>query len=98
MRYGYDFNNPKEREMYFEKRKREIRRQIDNVDINEGLKEIIEERQKEMEYFREREKEEKELKKIKAEIPKEELEKAITKALNSIFSKKWFAAMLLFSS
>ena len=69
MRYGYDLNNPKEREMYFEKRKREMKRQINNTDINKGFKEIIEENQKEIQYFRERENNEKELNKdVKEEI------------------------------
>ena len=34
MKYGYDFNNPKERKMYFQKRQRDLKRQINTVDIN----------------------------------------------------------------
>lgn len=31
MRYGYDMNNPIEREMYIEKHKRELQRAADNT-------------------------------------------------------------------
>ena len=84
MRYGYDLNNPKEREMYFEKRIREMKRQINNTDINKGFKEIIEENQKEIQYFRERENNEKELnEQVKEEI-EDKLQEIIVKELTEI--------------
>ena len=84
MRYGYDLNNPKEREMYFEKRKREMKRQINNTDINKGLIEIIEENQKEIQYFRERENNEKELNKDVKEEIEDKLQEIIVKELKEI--------------
>lgn len=51
MRYVYNLNNPKEREMYFEKRMRGIKRQINKTDINTGLAEAIREIQEELKYL-----------------------------------------------
>ena len=86
MRYGYDMNNPIEREMYIEKHKRELQRAADNTKTpQEKYNEIIKEQQKEFEYFRNREKMEieleKELEKQAAEKLPDILEKQITELL-----------------
>ena len=55
MRYGYDMNNPIEREMYIEKHKRELQRAADNTKTpQEKYNEFIKEQQAEFEYFRKR--------------------------------------------
>lgn len=84
MKYGYDFNNPKEREMYFQKRQRDLKRQINTVDINDGLWEIIKEHQNEIQYFREREREDFQLTPEQEKQITEEIETAVNDLLNSL--------------
>lgn len=86
MRYGYDMNNPIERQMYIDKHKRDLQRQFDDTKTpQEKYNEIIKEQQKEFEYFRNREKMEieleKELEKQAAEKLPDILEKQITELL-----------------
>ena len=84
MRYGYDLNNPKEREMYFQKRQRDLKRQINTGDINDGLWEIIKEHQNEILYFREREREDFQLTPEQENQITEEIETAVNDLLNSL--------------
>lgn len=84
MRYGYNLNNPKEREMYFQKRQRDLKRQINTVDINDGLWEIIKEHQNEIQYFREREREDFQLTPEQENQIAEEIETAVNDLLNSL--------------
>ena len=84
MKYGYDFNNPKERKMYFQKRQRDLKRQINTVDINDGLWEIIKEHQNEIQYFREREREDFQLTPEQENQITEEIETAVNDLLNSL--------------
>lgn len=84
MKYGYDFNNPKEREMYFQKRQRDLKRQINTVDINDGLWETIKEHQNEIQYFREREREDFQLTPEQEKQITEEIETAVNDLLNSL--------------
>lgn len=64
MRYGYDMNNPIERQMYIDKHKRDLQRQFDNSKTpQEKYIDFIKEQQKEFDYFYNREKMEKELEK-----------------------------------
>lgn len=84
MRYGYNLNNPKEREMYFQKRQRDLKRQINTVDINDGLWEIIKEHQNEIQYFREREREDFHLTPEQENQITEEIETAVNDLLNSL--------------
>lgn len=84
MKYGYDFNNPKERKMYFQKRQRDLNRQINTVDINDGLWEIIKEHQNEIQYFREREREDFQLTPEQENQIVEEIETAVNDLLNSL--------------
>lgn len=84
MRYGYNLNNPKEREMYFQKRQRDLKRQINTVDINDGLWEIIREHQNEIQYFREREREDFQLTPEQENQIAEEIETAVNDLLNSL--------------
>jgi hypothetical protein len=80
----YDLNNPKEREMYFQKRQRDLKRQINAVDINDGLWEIIKEHQNEIQYFREREREDFQLTPEQENQIAEEIETAVNDLLNSL--------------
>lgn len=81
MRYGYDMNNPIERQMYIDKHKRDLQRQFDDTKTpQEKYNEIIKEQQKEFEYFRNREKMEIELEK--------ELEKQAAEKLPDILEKQ----------
>ena len=84
MRYGYNLNNPKERKMYFQKRQRDLKRQINTVDINDGLWEIIKEHQNEIQYFREREREDFQLTPEQENQITEEIETAVNDLLNSL--------------
>ena len=84
MRYGYNLNNPKERELYFQKRQRDLKRQINTVDINAGLWEIIKEHQNEIQYFREREREDFQLTPEQENQITEEIETAVNDLLNSL--------------
>lgn len=84
MKYGYDFNNPKERKMYFQKKQRDLKRQINTVDINDGLWEIIKEHQNEIQYFREREREDFQLTPEQENQITEEIETAVNDLLNSL--------------
>lgn len=84
MKYGYDFNNPKERKMYFQKRQRDLKRQINTVDINDGLWEIIKEHQNEIQYFREREREDFQLTPEQENQITEEIETAVNDLLKSL--------------
>ena len=84
MRYGYDLNNPKEREMNFQKRQRDLKRQINTVDINDGLWEIIKEHQNEIQYFREREREDFQLTPEQENQITEEIETAVNDLLKSL--------------
>lgn len=84
MRYGYNLNNPKEREMYFQKRQRDLKRQINTGDINDGLWEIIKEHQNEIQYFREREREDFQLTPEQENQIAEEIETAVNDLLNSL--------------
>lgn len=84
MRYGYNLNNPKEREMYFQKRQRDLKRQINTGDINDGLWEIIKEHQNETQYFREREREDFQLTPEQENQIAEEIETAVNDLLNSL--------------
>ena len=84
MKYGYDFNNPKERKMYFQKRQRDLKRQINTVDINDGLWEIIKEHQNEIQYFREREREDFQLTPEQENQISEEIETAVNDLLNAL--------------
>lgn len=84
MRYGYNLNNPKEREMYFQKRQRDLKRQINTVDINDGLWEIIKEHQNEIQCFREREREDFQLTPEQENQIAEEIETAVNDLLNSL--------------
>ena len=84
MRYGYKLNNPKERKMYFQKRQRDLKRQINTVDINDGLWEIIREHQNEIQYFREREREDFQLTPEQENQITEEIETAVNDLLNSL--------------
>ena len=84
MRYGYKLNNPKERKMYFQKRQRDLKRQINTVDINDGLWEIIKEHQNEIQYFREREREDFQLTPEQENQITEEIETAVNDLLNSL--------------
>lgn len=76
MRYGYDLKNPKERDMYLRKKQQEYQRANDTTKTEqEKFNEIIKERQAELEYFREREKQQKNIendieKQIEKELPK----------------------------
>lgn len=55
MRYGYDINNPIEREIYIQKHKRELQRAADNTKTpQQKYNEFIKEHQAEFEYFRKR--------------------------------------------
>lgn len=82
MRYGYDMNNPIERQMYIDKHKRDLQRQFDDTKTpQEKYNEIIKEKQKEFEYFRNREEMEKELEKQAAEKLPDILEKQIAELL-----------------
>lgn len=81
MRYGYNMNNPIERQMYIDKHKRDLQRQFDDTKTSqEKYNEIIKEQQKEFEYFRNREKMEIELEK--------ELEKQAAEKLPDILEKQ----------
>ena len=52
MRYGYDMQNPIEREMYIEKHKRELQRAADQTKTpQEKYAEFIREQQAEFDYF-----------------------------------------------
>lgn len=84
MRYGYNLNNPKEREMYFQKRQRDLKRQINTGDINDGLWEIIKEHQNEIQYFREREREDFQLTPEQENQITEEIETAVNDLLKSL--------------
>ena len=84
MRYGYNLNNPKEKEMYFQKRQRDLKRQINTVDINDGLWEIIKEHQNEIQYFREREREDFQLTPEQENQIAKEIETAVNDLLNSL--------------
>lgn len=85
MRYGYNLNNPKEREMYFQKRMRDIKRQINKTDINKGLAEAIRETQEEMKYFNQNENNEKAVNKAIKEEIENKLPDIIEKELKEIF-------------
>ena len=60
MRYGYDINNPIEREMLLNRFERNFKR-ANNKDLTlqEGLVYVMKEHREEMEYFIQREKQEK---------------------------------------
>lgn len=76
MRYGYDLKNPKERDMYLRKKQQEYQRANDTTKTEqEKFNEIIKERQAELEFFREREKQQKNIendieKQIEKDLPK----------------------------
>lgn len=76
MQFGYDFNDPIEREMYIEKKKKQFESVNDNTKtIQEKYIEYIKERQKETEYFFNREK------------IKEQLQEQIEKQLPDVLDK-----------
>lgn len=86
MRYGYDLRNPKEMEMYVQKKQREYQRAFNtNLTPQEKYIEYIKEQQKEFEYFQERDRQEKELEQMKTDFIKEveeETETAVYDLLN----------------
>ena len=90
MRYGYDLHNPLEREMYFKKHERDLQRMLNKgEDINKNFRDIIKETQEEIEYFKQREKQEQEEErqiadKIEKELPSI-IEKALDKELQKMF-------------
>ena len=89
MRYGYDLNNPLEREMYFKRLVRNLQRANDkNITFEQGFNEVMKEHQEEMEYFLQREKQEKYIReKLEKQIRKE-LEKEIEKEIENKVEKK----------
>lgn len=86
MRYGYDLRNPKEMEMYVQKKQREYQRAFNpNLTPQEKYIEYIKEQQKEFDYFQERDRQEKELEQMKTDFIKEveeETETAVYDLLN----------------
>ena len=62
MKYEYDLNNPIEREMFLNKQKKQWER-VNNKDLTlqQGFIEVMKEYQKDMEYFYNRDKMEKEI-------------------------------------
>lgn len=84
MRYGYDLKNPMDREMYLEMRKREFER-VNNIDLtlSQAYAEYLKDNKKEMEYFKFRDKMEKEQEK---EIEKQ-IEEQIEKQLPDFIEK-----------
>lgn len=88
MRYGYDLHNPIEREMYFKKHERDLQRMLNKgEDINKNFRDIIKETQEEMEYFKQREKQEQEIEKRIQEETERRIEKQIEKELPSIIER-----------
>ena len=88
MRYGYDLNNPLEREMYFKKHERDLQRMLNKgEDINKNFRDIIKETQEEIEYFKQREKQEQEEEKQIAEKIEKELPSIIERALDKEIQK-----------
>lgn len=88
MRYGYDLKKPMEKRMYMEMRKREFER-LNNKDLtlSQAYTEYLKDRQKEIEYFRDRDNQEKEMEQQKEQFIKEvekETENAVNKILKSL--------------
>lgn len=89
MRYGYDMQNPIERQMYLDKKQRDFQRANDNTKtIQEKYIEIIKEQQAEFDYFYKRDLQEKAAaaeaeKQLQQEIEKQ-LPQMLEKALNDL--------------
>ena len=87
MRYGYDMNNPIEREMYFEKHQREMQRAADNTKtIQEKYNEFIKEQQAEFEYFRKRDLREKAAAAEAEKQIQEQIEKQLPQILDNVLN------------
>lgn len=90
MRYGYDLTNPKEMEMYVQKKQREYQRAFNpNLTIQEKYIEFIKEQQAEFDYFQERDRQERELEQMKTDFIKEVEEETET-AINDIIKSLKF--------
>ena len=89
MRYGYDLNNPLEREKYFERFERNLKR-ANNKDLTlqEGLLQVMKEHKEEFEYFRQREEQEKYIREKVEKQMRKELEKEIEKEIENKVKKK----------
>ena len=89
MRYGYDINNPIEREMLLNRFEKNFKRANNKeLTFEEGFMEVMKEHREEMEYFQQREKQEKYIReKVEKQIRKE-LEKEIEKQKENKVEKK----------
>lgn len=89
MRYGYDLNNPIERDMFFKKHQRNLQRMF-NSDKKTSLNfaEVIKEIQEELNYFMQREKQEQEIEKRIQEETNKRVEQQIEKELPNIIEKE----------
>lgn len=89
MRYGYDLNNPIERNMFFEKHQRSLQRMF-NSDKKTSLNfaEVIKEIQEELNYFKQREKQEQEIEKRIQEETNKRVQQQIEKELPNIIEKE----------
>ena len=89
MRYGYDLNNPIERDMYFKKKQRDLQRMFDkDKDINQSFAEVIRETQEELKYFQQREKQEQEIEKRIQEETEKRIQQQIEKELPKVIEKE----------
>lgn len=85
MRCAYDLSNPKERKMYMEKRKRDFERAMDTEKtIWEKQVEIMQERQKEIEFFMQSDREKAEMEKQLHEEIEKQLPKVVEKTLGEL--------------
>lgn len=87
MRYGYDLKNPRDREMYLKKRKREIER-VNNKDLNlqQAYTEFLKDSFMERDYFIQRDKEEKEAAATIEKEIQEQIEKQLPQVLDDVLN------------
>ena len=94
MRYGYDLKNPMDREMYLKMRQREFER-ANNKDLTlqQAYTEYLKDNQKEMEYFKWRDRQEQEIKKEQQKQKEDfikEVEEETETAINDIIKSLKF--------
>ena len=84
----YDLSNPREREMYFQKRQNDLKRVLDTTKSpQQKFNEIMKQQQEEIKYFREKQQQEREQKQQQEAEEKEflkEVEKTAAEAIENV--------------
>lgn len=86
MRYGYDLTNPTEKQMYLDKKEKQMKRAQDTTKtLKEKYVEFIKQEQQEYKYFYNRDLQEKEAAEAEKQI-KEQIEKELPQLLEKTMS------------